>query len=329
MSPRIDPALPLVWRTPVDLQLGATTPRVVVRDAGDLETGLITALRHGASVETLCTIGSGLGGERDEVLGLVAALEPAFEATQPAPARTRGGAAPIVVVDADDAVTGRLGGDLLALGYRVLRPGPDGALVECARTARSRDDDALDDDSVDAPDLAGTMDLADSVDLVVIVAPWVVPPARHLPWLRRDIPHLAVVFDDTGARIGPLVEPGSGPCLRCIDLDRRDHDAAWPVIAAQLAGRAAATCTTLAAIEATAVAVAVIDDRLQRGSNPLASASLLLSRERPAALPRRHRHEPHPECGCRAPGGISTAPVRLDAHRRPAPTTASAAAVPA
>jgi hypothetical protein len=325
MSPRIDPALPLVWRTPVDLQLGATTPRVVIRDAGDLETGLIAALRHGASVETLCTIGSGLGGEREEVLGLVAALEPAFEATQPSPARTRGGAAPIVVVDADDALTGRLGGDLLALGYRVLRPGSDGVLVECAPTAGSRHDDVSDD----APGLADTMHLADSVDLVVIVAPWVVPPARHLPWLRRDIPHLAVVFDDSGTRIGPLVEPGSGPCLRCIDLDRRDHDAAWPVIAAQLAGRAAATCTTLAAIEATAVAVAVIDDRLRRGSNPLASASLRLSRERPAALPRLHRHEPHPECGCRAPGGISTAPARLDAHRRPAPTTASAAAVPA
>jgi hypothetical protein len=311
MSPHIDPALPLVWRTPVDLQLGATTPRVVIRDAGDLETGLIAALRHGASVETLCTIGSGLGGERDDVLGLVAALEPTFEPEPPSAPRTRGGSAPVVVVDADDAVAGRLGGDLLSLGYRVLRPGPDGALVESA-----------------GPD-ADAADLADVVDLVVIVAPWVVPPARHLPWLRRDIPHLAIVFDDAGTRIGPLVEPGAGPCLRCVDLDRRDDDPSWPVIAAQLAGRPAATCTPLAVIEATALALAVIDERLRHGSNGLAASSLVLSRERPAGLPLRRRHEPHPECGCRAPEGIATVPVPLDGRRRPATTTASAAAVPA
>ena len=49
MAPRIDPALPLVWRSPAELQLGGLTPRVVMRDPGGLETGLVAALRHGAS----------------------------------------------------------------------------------------------------------------------------------------------------------------------------------------------------------------------------------------------------------------------------------------
>ena len=79
MAPRIDPALPLVWRTPTDVQLGATTARVVLRDAGELEIGLIAALRHGASLETLRIIGTGLGGAVVDVERVLAALEPAFE----------------------------------------------------------------------------------------------------------------------------------------------------------------------------------------------------------------------------------------------------------
>ncbi len=299
MVPRIDPALPLVWRTPSDLQLGATSPRVVLQGADDLATGLIAALRHGASLETLTTIGVGLGGSTDRVRRLLAALEPAFESVSAAggPSGTGGkrGSGCTVALDADGKLGDRLAADLGALGFAVV--------------------DARDD--LDSPDLA------------VLCADWVVPPARHLPWLRRDVPHLPVVFDDTGVRVGPLVVPGEGPCLRCLDLARRDADAAWPVIAAQLAGRAAPTRTPRTVIEAAALTVAVVDDRLVHGSSALVRESLTISRERPAALPRRRSHEPHPECGCRAPGGSATVPVRLAARRRPAASSASAGAVPA
>ncbi len=39
--------------------------------------------------------------------------------------------------------------------------------------------------------------------------------------------------DGTGL-VGPLVIPGVTSCLACGDLHRRDRDAAWPAIAAQL-----------------------------------------------------------------------------------------------
>jgi hypothetical protein len=309
MVPRIDPALPLVWRTPADLQLGATAARVVLRDAGALETGLIAALRHGASIETLRTIGAGLGGRPEEVERVLAALRPAFE-----PERGRAAsvvdagadAPPVVAVDADGAVGARLTADLAVLGY-----------------------DVVDVSRADAPPATAGAAPDDRPALAVVAATWAVRPARHLPWLRRDVPHLAIVFDDTGARVGPLVEPGRGPCLRCVDLSRRDDDPAWPVIAAQLAGRRAATLTERAAIEVVALAVAVIDDRLAHDSVALSDASLTLSRERPGAPPRRRRHAPHPECGCRAPGGTVTAPVRPDGRRPSAASSASAAAVPA
>jgi len=322
MAPRIDPALPLVWRTPTDVQLGATTARVVLRDAGDLEIGLISALRHGASIETLRTIGTGLGGAVVDVERVLAALEPAFEpmsevrldAGAPAGSRaespsTRSGSRAarvprLVMVDADGVLGERLVADLTALGYHVtVPPSVDGRL---------HDQDAAVDPA-----------------LAIVAATWAIPPSRHLPWLRRDVPHLAVVFDDTGARVGPLVEPGDGPCLRCLDLGRRDADPAWPVIAAQLAGRPAATATTRAGLEAATLAIALVDDRLAHGSRAMADASLTLSRERPAGSPRRLRHAPHPECGCRSPGGTATAPVHLGVRRRREAGSASTGAVPA
>jgi bacteriocin biosynthesis cyclodehydratase domain-containing protein len=297
MAPRIDPTLPLVWRSPTDLQLGAAEARVILPDAGEFEMSLITALRHGASDSTLMTIGTGLGFPADEVQQLLVALQPAFV---PEPGHAGVASSPPatepmrVALDAEGLVERHLTASLESLGYEVVTSGGE---------------------------------LAEHAALAVISATWVVTPGRYLPFLRRDVPHLPIVFDDTGARVGPLVEPGSGPCLRCLDLARRDADAAWPVVAAQLAGRPAASCTPRAALDASALAASVIDDRLSHGRRPLAAASFTL--ERPGALPRRRQHEPHPECGCRTPAGSAMAPVLLGARRSPVPSSARAGAVPA
>ena len=297
MAPRIDPALPLVWRSPAELQLGGLTPRVVMRDPGGLETGLLAALRHGASLSTLRTIGAGLDGSPAEVDRVLELLAPAFDtatdAPRPAPDRTTGR----VVVDADGEVARLLLANLAALGH--------GAVML---------------DEVDA------IDPAADVSLTVIAAAWVIPPARHLPWLRRDVPHLSVVDDERGITIGPLVEPGRGPCLRCIELSRRDADAAWPAIAAQLAGRPAPHPGYRSVFDAAAAAASVIDDHLRLGRSALAGASLTLVAGAPPSLqPQR----PHPDCGCRALVGTATAPARRDARRPVAPNSARAAAVPA
>lgn len=296
MVPRIDPALPLVWRSPHELQFGALAPRVVLRDPGELETGLIAALRHGARLSTLQTIGAGLGGSPADIARLLDVLAPTFEPESEADAAAsvdRSHRA-VIALDADGLVAQHLASGLTALGHEV-------APIDEADPQR--------------------------VDLVVIAAAWVISPARYLPWLRSDVPHLAMVFDESGARVGPLVEPGSGPCLRCLDLSRRDADTAWPVIAAQLAGRAAAGLTARVAHDAAALAASVIDDRISRGVSDLAAASITLPR--PGGEPRRQQHPPHPGCGCRAPGGNATAPVPLDAFRSGAASSVRAGAVPA
>lgn len=299
MAPRIDPILPLVWRSPTDLQLGAVGTRVVLADAGGLETGLISALRHGASVDTLMTIGTALGGSIEEVHRILDVLRPTFESRSiPVGGTVEEGRElrAIVALDADGPIAEHLSAGLERLGWQV------------AYGERVADD-------------------AERVSLAVVATAWVMSPARHLPWLRRDIPHLAIVMDDEGARIGPLVEPGEGPCLRCLDLTRRDEDAAWPAIAAQLAGRPAPAPDARLELEAAVLATAMIDDRMGYGSTSFADVSVQISRRRPSLLPRRRRHEPHPDCGCRVPGGIATAPARLDGRHRPAASSATAGAV--
>jgi bacteriocin biosynthesis cyclodehydratase domain-containing protein len=297
MAPRIDPALPLVWRSPTTLQLGSTEARVVVPDAGAVETGLITALRSGASVATLRTIGGGLGASPAEVDRLLDLMAPGFAPDEPAATPSDGGP---VVIDATEPLAQLLASALSLLGHDVVT-------------------------DLDSAGIGGH----ERVAAAVIATNWVVSPARHLPWLRRDVPHLAIVFDESGVRVGPFVEPGQGPCLRCVDLARRDADAAWPVIAAQLAGRPAATATIRAAFDAASLAAALVDDRVRHGTNLLADGSIAISGEPPAAAPRRHPLAPHAECGCRAPGGTATAPVPLDARRSRVPSSRSSGAVPA
>ena len=71
--------------------------------------------------------------------------------------------------------------------------------------------------------------------------------------MAERIPHLSATAAEAIGVVGPLVLPGRSACLRCLDLTRRDRDPAWPLIAAQLAGKSPAT-PACDAVLATAVA---------------------------------------------------------------------------
>ncbi|GGF41531.1 hypothetical protein GCM10011519_14180 [Marmoricola endophyticus] len=55
-------------------------------------------------------------------------------------------------------------------------------------------------------------------------------PARELtdPWVYAGLPHLVVRLHATEAVVGPLVVPGAGACLRCLDAYRTVDDPRWP-----------------------------------------------------------------------------------------------------
>jgi hypothetical protein len=54
--------------------------------------------------------------------------------------------------------------------------------------------------------------------------------------LTRDgLPHLLAGVRERRGVVGPLVLPGSAPCLHCLDLVRTEIDPGWPILAAQAA----------------------------------------------------------------------------------------------
>lgn len=55
-------------------------------------------------------------------------------------------------------------------------------------------------------------------------------PVRALTdrWLLHGLPHLVVRLRADEALVGPLVVPGDGACLRCLDAHRTEDDPRWP-----------------------------------------------------------------------------------------------------
>jgi hypothetical protein len=75
---------------------------------------------------------------------------------------------------------------------------------------------------------------AGAVDLVLLSDYLVADPHIVRDLHSQGVPHLPVRVRDGTGLVGPLVIPGVTSCLGCTDLHRRDRDAAWPAIAAQL-----------------------------------------------------------------------------------------------
>lgn len=73
-----------------------------------------------------------------------------------------------------------------------------------------------------------------AVDLVVLSDSLVADPRLVRELHGQNVAHLPVRVRDGTGLVGPLVIPGATSCLVCADLHRRDRDAAWPAISAQL-----------------------------------------------------------------------------------------------
>jgi hypothetical protein len=124
-------------------------------------------------------------------------------------------------------------------------------------------------------------------------------PARlaALAGARRGVPTLAVDVREGVAVVGPLVPPHGSPCLRCLDLHRADRDAAWPRLAAQLAGApdAALPCTTTTVLAATAFAAHEVLSCVDGLPPHTLGATVEISAP---GVQRRRSWSPHPRCDC-------------------------------
>ncbi|MGW9405808.1 ThiF family adenylyltransferase [Arthrobacter sp. NPDC055585] len=144
-----------------------------------------------------------------------------------------------------------------------------------------------------------------AVDLAVLASEKPAP-LRTLPGDQLEQPHLAVSVQQYGYQVGPLVVPGSTPCLGCLDRHRGDSDPGWY---APAAGPAAGTpppepppgpggeetaSAALAAAAAAGQALCFIDGVAQ----PVTWSAVLQLR----AADGHVGLEPlgfHPDCGCR------------------------------
>jgi hypothetical protein len=115
---------------------------------------------------------------------------------------------------------------------------------------------------------------------------------------RRRQAHLAVTVREGTAVVGPLVPPTGAPCLNCVDLHRRERDADWPQLAAQLTTPTAEPCAVATVLSAagyvTAEALAYLD-----GGRP-ATLGATVEIAGPSGA-RRRSWPPHPACSCARP----------------------------
>jgi bacteriocin biosynthesis cyclodehydratase domain-containing protein len=143
--------------------------------------------------------------------------------------------------------------------------------------------------------------LAPLPDLAILVG-------QHRPdlaaWLMRaGVAHLAVAADEAIGVVGPLVRPGRTACLRCLDLTRAALDPAWPLILAQLAGRAVvpSACDAALAGAVAAQAAAQALTFLDRVPRPGPAENGTLELVLPAWQWRRRTWRPHSSCDCAGP----------------------------
>lgn len=136
------------------------------------------------------------------------------------------------------------------------------------------------------------------VDLVVLSDFLSPDPVLVARLMLERVPHMPVVLRDGIGVIGPLVLPGAGPCLRCLDRNRSDADPGWPTLACQLFGRAGRASPQVlrmtAAIAADQVA-AVAAGRWDSADTPDVLGCTLEVEGSAIAVRRWFMH---PGCGC-------------------------------
>lgn len=109
---------------------------------------------------------------------------------------------------------------------------------------------------------------------------------------RRRLPHLPVAVLDGSVHIGPMVVPGSTPCLGCVNLHYRDRSPNRPV-----RGGVGALEPPVVALAAGFIASVVLQ-RLDGEPCRAASSTILIG---PSLAIGRREWTVHPECGCGEP----------------------------
>jgi bacteriocin biosynthesis cyclodehydratase domain-containing protein len=285
---RLAPSHPPLWRSASTIQFGADD---VARIEGVVpwQERLIDALQDGIPDAMLIPLAVGFGATAREAARFADEIAPVLI---PSPAAASSGAQAAVEVEVP--------ADLSFTETTALESGLRGAGLRVAAVRAW-------------PGESGVLP-------VVLVAHRLVDPRRAARLSSADVPHLPVELSGDRVTVGPLVAPGRTACLSCLHSHRRDEDPRWPLLAAQLLGRAALVTDQALVLEA-----ALLAARLLRSGPGAVTTSVAVSAGTSRRVWRAHR--PHADCLCRSPAGNASADAP-DA-RSIAPTTARGYARPA
>jgi hypothetical protein len=135
-------------------------------------------------------------------------------------------------------------------------------------------------------------------EIVVIVETDVADPVRASALVSAGTVHLSVVVREADTVVGPLVVPGAGPCLRCLDLHRADSDPAWPALLGQLQTSAPADEHAVVSCVAAGLGAAAVLAYLDGVTPSVPGVTFEVAA--PDAVPHRRDWAVHPACGCTA-----------------------------
>ncbi|MEH3078672.1 MAG: TOMM precursor leader peptide-binding protein [Quadrisphaera sp.] len=317
---RLRPGLLTAWRSPGRLQLGVGAGAHVLEGLTAADELVVDALTAGADPASLQRLAALRGGTPQRTRALVDALASAGALEDPAPrapgahrgapAGSSGRLARACVVVVGASPTGRA----VALGLAAAGTGT--VLVEDEAPVTGAD---VGPGAFCAGDLEQSRGAATAralahhhpavrtrppstgpvrPDVVVLVASGAHDARRADPLVREGVPHLGVLQLGTSAVVGPLVRPGAGACLRCLDLHRTDRDPEWPRLLPQLAappgGPLRPEPPHLAAL---AAAVAVQQAVAQLLGHDPAALDATVELDLTGALGVRP-WSAHPACGC-------------------------------
>lgn len=263
MTLALDPRLPLLWRTPASVQLGVDDPPVTLTEVTTAHERMLAGLAIGLTPEGLLLIGTESGLNREQVDEFTRHIQPAL--VQVAPSTSA-----CVEIDGCGPTADRLDWRLREAGMEPRRP-----------TTLQRKNPPPQPTS--------------SPDFAIIVGDYVLDPDRRGRWLRRDIPHLPIIFNDTSVTLGPFIEPGTGPCLYCLELHRRDADPAWPALASQLLGRKSTAQSPFVASEVATLATRLVMVRVLTGRG---TSSIAITLDVATGQLSRRSGQPHADCAC-------------------------------
>jgi hypothetical protein len=257
--PRLLPGLHVVRRDGTHVQVGVDAPHRVILRADRPCLDLLELLRHGAPTGDL--------GDAEQRVVLELAAAGLLVDDKPAAAVPR-------QVAVHDHTPGMVG----------TGRGPDGSVPLGRRLERLLDAAGV------------SVGGGGQAELVVLCSSAPLPRAVVDPLAAEGVAHLVVC--GTGApgslRVGPLVEPGSTACLRCVDAAEAVADPRRPLIIEQLATRQAAPIDPLTVDLGLAWAARDVVAHLAGRTPATWSATV----EAQASPPVVRSWQRHPHCGC-------------------------------